>query len=149
MTWYAHVTVATIVYKENKFLLVYEDADGEKVYNQPAGHLEPQETLIDAAIRETLEETRWQVEPRAYLGISHYTSPANGVTYMRNSFIANPIKEIADYPLDKDIIKPVWLSYDEILERKDELRSPIVLNDIQRFLDGESYPLDIIYTNED
>ncbi|RZA05142.1 MAG: NUDIX domain-containing protein, partial [Moraxellaceae bacterium] len=73
MTWAPHVTVATIVERDNRFLMVYEEADGALVYNQPAGHLDPNETLQDAAIRETFEETGWTVKLTGVVGVNLYT----------------------------------------------------------------------------
>src|SRR5688572_31807102 len=74
MTWAPHVTVATIIERDDRFLMVYEEADGKKVYNQPAGHLDPNETLQEAAIRETLEETGWTVELTGVVRSEEHTS---------------------------------------------------------------------------
>lgn len=142
--WYPHVTVATVVERDGSFLLVRELADGIEVYNQPAGHLEPNETLAEAAIRETREETGWQVEPLHLLGLSQYTSPHNGITYLRTTFVARPILELVDAQLDDGILEAVWLSLDEIRARSSQLRSPMVLEDIERFLRGDQFPLELI-----
>ena len=82
-----HITVATIVERAGKFLMVKENSGGRLVYNQPAGHVEVKESLLDAAIRETLEETAWRVNLEKLLGIYQYTSPENGITYIRHCFI--------------------------------------------------------------
>ena len=87
-----HITVATIVERDGKFLMVRENSGGRLVYNQPAGHVEPSETLFDAALRETLEETAWRVELKQLLGIYQYTSAENGITYIRHCFIAKAIE---------------------------------------------------------
>ncbi len=142
--WHPHVTVATVVARNDRFLLVRELADGIEVYNQPAGHLERDETLIEAAIRETREETGWRVEPLHILGLSHYTSPHNGITYLRTTFAATPIEEIADAPLDEGILEAVWLSLEDIRGLGRQLRSPMVLDDIERFLRGDHFPLELI-----
>ncbi|MFO1368531.1 MAG: NUDIX hydrolase [Marinagarivorans sp.] len=144
MQWVPHVTVATVVEQNGKFLLVHEQSDGLCVYNQPAGHWDEHESLMDAARRETLEETGWEVELSHVLGISHYISPINGFTYLRISFIAQPLRQVPDAKLDSDIIEAVWLSYDEIQARQTQLRSPLVLNDIHRYQRGEQYPLSLI-----
>ncbi|WP_075187972.1 NUDIX hydrolase [Teredinibacter haidensis] len=144
MSWYPHVTVATLVEKEGLFLLVEEKKQGQLLLNQPAGHLEQDETLFEAAIRETLEETQWRVELKALLGNSLFTSPANGITYLRTSFIAEPIELDTLHPLDSDIERAVWLSPMEVKKNQYRLRSPMVINDIDRFLKGESYPLELI-----
>ena len=142
--WHPHVTVATVVEHNGRFLLVRELADDIEVYNQPAGHLEPGETLLEAAVRETREETGWQVEPRHILGLNHYTSPHNGITYLRTTFAATPVSEIADAQLDEGILEAVWLSVEEIRARSRQLRSPMVLDDIERFLRGDQFPLELI-----
>ncbi|WP_341938402.1 NUDIX hydrolase [Marinimicrobium sp. C2-29] len=144
MSWAPHVTVATVVERNGRFLFVYEEAEGRRVYNQPAGHLEPNESLTDAAVRETLEETRWQVRPTALLGIGLYRAPANGVTYLRHTFAAEAVEEHPQRPLDEGIIEPRWLTRDELLARESEWRSPMVLQAVDDFLDGKRYPLELL-----
>lgn len=144
MQWSPHVTVATIIEQNGRFLMVHESSEGQNVYNQPAGHWEEHETLFAAALRETREETGWEVALTHLLGISHYISPVNGFTYLRISFAAKPLRPIPDAKLDTDIIEAMWLTLDEIKTKYTHLRSPLVLNDITRYLDGESYPLSII-----
>ncbi|RZA06218.1 MAG: NUDIX hydrolase [Moraxellaceae bacterium] len=144
MTWAPHVTVATIIERDNRFLLVYEEADGHKVYNQPAGHLDPNETLQEAAIRETLEETGWTVKLTGVVGVNLYTAPSNNITYCRIAFIADAVQHDASRVLDNGIIEAVWLTYEEILERRSELRSPMTLQIIDEYLAGRRYPLNVI-----
>jgi ADP-ribose pyrophosphatase YjhB (NUDIX family) len=144
MTWAPHVTVATIVERENRFLMVYEDSDGKLVYNQPAGHLEPNETLQQAAIRETLEETRWTVRLTGVVGVNLYTSPGNGITYCRTTFIAEALQQDTFRQLDTGIIEAVWLTYEEILQRKDQLRSFMTLQIIDEYRAGRRFGLDVI-----
>ncbi|MES2674425.1 MAG: NUDIX hydrolase [Pseudomonadota bacterium] len=144
MTWAPHVTVATIIERDQKFLMVYEEADGKKVYNQPAGHLDPNETLQQAAIRETLEETGWTVKLTGVVGINLYVAPSNGVTYLRTTFIAEAISQDTERMLDTGIIEAVWLTYDEILARKEELRSPMTLQIIEDYRLGKNFPLSVI-----
>lgn len=143
MIWTAHVTVATVVEKDNRFLLVHESTDVGIVYNQPAGHLDPGETLVEAAIRETQEETGWTVSVNRILGISLYNAP-NGLTYLRTTFAAHAVEEIPNATLDKEILEAVWLTYEEILQRRPQLRSPMVLADIERYRRGISYPLELL-----
>src|SRR5690606_24023648 len=133
MTWAPHVTVATIIERDDRFLMVYEEAEGHKVYNQPAGHLDPNETLKEAAIRETLEETGWTEELTGAVGVNLYTAPSNGITYLRTTFIAKTVSHDADRPLDTGIIEAVWLTYEELLARKDQLRSPMTLQIIEEY----------------
>lgn len=140
---YPHVTVATIVERDNRFLMVRERSNGKLVMNQPAGHLELNETLIEAAVRETLEETCWHVSITGFLGVGQFIAP-NGITYIRNSFVANAEHFDEQATLDKDIVEAVWLTEEEIHQERDKLRSPMVLNDIQRYKEGKIYTLELV-----
>ncbi|MFC5694608.1 NUDIX hydrolase [Pseudomonas sp. GCM10022186] len=144
MTWQPHITVATVVEDQGRFLLVEEEAGGRAVFNQPAGHLEADETLLQAALRETLEETGWEVELTAVTGIYLYTAPSNGVTYQRVCFAARPLRHHPERPLDDGIIGPRWLTRDELLAEKDRWRSHLVLRCIDDYLAGERFPLSLI-----
>lgn len=144
MSWAPHVTVATIVERDGRFLLVYEEADGKQVYNQPAGHLDPNETLQEAAIRETLEETAWHVTLTGVVGVNLYEAPSNGVTYLRTTFIAEALNQDTERSLDTGIIEAVWLTYEEILERRAQLRSPMTLQIIDEYRAGRRFPMDVI-----
>ena len=145
MTWYPHVTVATVIEKDNRYLMVKEHAENNLVYNQPAGHLDPNESLENAACRETLEETGWDICLTGFLGVSVYKSPANNITYVRNTFVAKPLHHHRDQALDDGIVDALWLTYEEILQREHELRSPIVLKAIQDHRAGKHYPLDLVH----
>ena len=138
-----HITVATVVEKEGRFLFVEEHAEKRKVLNQPAGHLEMDESLIQAAIRETLEETGWDVEISHIVGIYLYTA-ANNVTYQRICFAGQALAKRESYVLDEGIIGPVWLSRDELLDKRDMWRSPLVLRSIDDYLNGCRASLDIL-----
>lgn len=144
MRFFPHVTVATVVERDGRFLLVYEKADEGEVYNQPAGHLEENESLVDAAIRETLEETGWHVEPTGLLGVSVYQAPANGETYVRVSFAAKAIEPKPDARLDAPIIRTEWISSKDLRAGTLPLRSPLVLKDVERYLSGTWYELDLL-----
>lgn len=144
MTWFAHVTVATVIERDDRYLMVYENTDMGPAFNQPAGHLEENETLEQAALRETLEETGWHVTLTGVLGVSLYKAPSNGVTYLRVTFAANPVTRDDDAGLDVDIIDALWLSYEEIKLRHTQLRSPLVLADIERYRSGRLSPLDLL-----
>lgn len=144
MNWYPHVTVATVVYQDGRYLLVHEHNDSGLAYNQPAGHLEEHESLEQAALRETFEETGWQVRLIGLLGVHTYRAPSNGVTYVRISFVAEPIAAVEGATLDEGIIEAVWLEYEEIVARQTQLRSPLVLTDINRFRAGNIAPLELV-----
>ena len=139
-----HITVATIVERAGKFLMVKENSGGRLVYNQPSGHVEVKESLLDAAIRETLEETAWRVNLEKLLGIYQYTSPENGITYIRHCFIAKAIEPRTERDLDEDIAEAVWVSLEELGQRESEMRSPLVLEVIRDYLKGVSYPLSTV-----
>lgn len=146
MSWTAHVTVATVVQKDERFLLVEEYTDGvvHPVFNQPAGHVEAGETLIQAALRETLEETAWQVEITDFLGIYTYTPPMfSDRSYFRFCFLAKPLYD-TQRALDTDIIAAKWLTLDE-LQHSARARSPLVIRAIHDALSGQKFPLSMIY----
>lgn len=144
MTWTPHATVATIVELDGRYLLVEEVVDGDTVLNQPAGHIEEDESILNAALRETLEETGWRVELTHLVGIYNYTAP-NGITYYRFSFAAKAIELDANAQLDDGIIGPVWLNLEELDARRSQWRSPMVKRCIEDFAAGKRYPLDLIY----
>ena len=145
-SWTPHVTVATVIEDRGRYLLVEErdKVTGELVFNQPAGHLEPNETLQQAALRETLEETGWQVALTAILGAALYTAPGNRTTYYRTSFLADPVARGQDVVLDSDIHAVHWLDYETICANAARMRSPLVISDIERHRAGTRYPLDLI-----
>jgi len=131
------------VKKGNKFLLVEEYVDGKEVINQPAGHLEEWETLPEACIRETLEETKWNIEPVSLLGIYQYRKKNDQHMYLRFAFSAKLLNETKN-ELDKKIIRVVWLSRDEIAALpENKLRSPMVLKCIDDHIAGINYPMSI------
>ena len=144
MSWPPHITVACVVERDSKFLIVEELSNDRLVLNQPAGHLDPNETLIQAAIRETYEETGWHVEPTHVLSLSKYHSPHSDTIYFRTCFIATATEHDSNAVLDEGIKRALWLSYDEVKQQSDKLRSPLVLKNIEQFLSGEHYPLSMI-----
>ena len=144
MRFTPHVTVATVVEDQGRFLLVEELAGGQAVLNQPAGHLEADESLIQAALRETLEETGWDVELTAVTGIYLYTAPSNGVTYQRVCFAAKPLRHLPDSPLDEGIIGPRWLSREQLLEQRANWRSELIIRCIDDYLAGHHFSLELI-----
>jgi len=141
--WHPHSTVATVVERDGLFLIVEELIEGRILYNQPAGHLEADETLQEGALRETLEETAWDVQLTGVLGLYHYTSD-DGTCYIRTCFIARPLQQHSGHALDTGVLRALWMSRAELELRKDQLRSQIVLRVIDDYLAGKHYPLSLI-----
>lgn len=137
--WRPDVTVACIVPQGRKFLLVEEDARGRRVLNQPAGHLEPDESLADAALRETREETGWDVTLTHLVGIYQWANPDGA--YLRFTFAAQPVRHDPQRPLDAGIVRALWMTREEIAQATN-LRSPMVLRGIEDFLAGKVIALD-------
>lgn len=138
-----HTTVATIVREQGRYLLVEELVRGRKVLNQPAGHLDPNESLIDAARRETLEETGYDVAIDHLVGIYQWQSTA-GKSFLRFAFAATPIAHYPDRDLDEGIVKALWLSRDELAAQRSVWRSPMVMRNITDFENNRQYPLSIL-----
>ena len=143
--WYAHVTVATVVERDGAFLLVEERADEGIVLNQPAGHLDPGESLLEAAVRETREETGCEIELEALLGMAQYTSPANGVTYLRTTFCGRLLRENPGAELDTEILRTLWMTPAEMRAESGRMRSPLVMASVEQYLAGHRWPLDFIF----
>lgn len=144
MSWKAHVTVAAVVERAGEFLVVQEQAENGTVYNQPAGHLEAGETLIEAVCRETLEETAYVFHPRALVGVYRHLSPVNGVTYLRFCFCGDCDPSPLSRPLDTGILGAHWLNRQTLAGQADQLRSPMVLRCIDDYLDGRRYDLELL-----
>ena len=139
-----HLTVATVIHRDGKFLMVREREGGAEVINQPAGHVEPGETLQEAALRETLEETGWRVDLTGFLGISTYCSPRNGATYYRVSFVAEPVEKVPGARLDDDVRAAEWFDLATLRAEAHRLRSPLVMAVIDNYLTGPIYPLSVV-----
>lgn len=145
MRWQPNVTVAAIVERDNQFLLVEEEVDGKTYLNQPAGHWEYGETLKDAVIRETLEETGWQFTPREVLGIYHWDHPQKEqTTFLRFAFIGDVSDYDAHYTLDDGIIQPVWMSREAIAKSIIPPRSPQLLRCVDDYLAGNRFDLSLL-----
>lgn len=144
MTWHPHITVATIVEADGRFLMVEESKGGRLVLNQPAGHLEPNETLRQAALRETLEETGWTVELSGVVGIYLYTAPSNGVTYQRVCFAATPLTHDPQRTFDEGITGALWMTRDELVAQPERWRSELILRCIDDYLAGQPYDLAVV-----
>lgn len=146
MTWKPHVTVAAIAERDGRFLLVEEETDAGIRYNQPAGHLERGESLREAVVRETLEETGYIFVPEALVGVHHWHRPASDMTFVRFVFAGAVKGHEAKRPLDQGIIAAHWLDFQEIqaLERDGRLRSPLVMGCLADWRAGQRYPLDVV-----
>lgn len=142
--WRPDATVATIVERDGRFLFVEERVRGRLVLNQPAGHLEPGESLVAAAVRETLEETGWIVRPQALVGIYQWTSPADGAAFLRFTFCAEALRQLADAVLDVGIERVLWLTRDELEARGAQARSPLVARGVDDWLAGRRLPLEAL-----
>jgi 8-oxo-dGTP pyrophosphatase MutT (NUDIX family) len=138
------VTVATIVARDGAFLVVEEQTRAGLRLNQPAGHLEAGETLVAAAMRETLEETGYRVTPTALVGIYRWQGPEDSATFVRFTFAGDVVAHDAGRALDAGILRALWLSYDEIKARRAVHRSPLVLRCVDDYRAGMRRPLDLI-----
>lgn len=138
-----HVTVACVVERDNRFLMVEELIQGEYRFNQPAGHLEANESLTEAARRETLEETAWTIDIIGFLGVCVFQAK-NGITYIRHTFAARPLTYDAQRPLDTGIITSHWLNRSEIQTLGNRLRSPMIIPTIDQYLANQIYPLAMV-----
>lgn len=141
--WRTELTVAAIAERDGRFLVVEELIDGQLVYNQPAGHLEQSETLLEAVVRETLEETGWHVRPQAVSGLYLWKSPRRGTTILRTSFVVETLEEVPNAVLDDGIERAVWLTREELVA-SDRLRSDFVLRSIDDYLAGQRLSLDVV-----
>ena len=145
MVWKPSVTVAAIVQRDGRFLLVEEHTTRGQLFNQPAGHLDPGESLIEAVARETLEETACAFEPTGLLGVYQYHSSADDVTYIRFAFTGNISGPEPDRPLDTGIIRALWLTPQEIRRETARHRSPLVMRCVDDYLAGRRFPLDLLH----
>lgn len=144
MKWKPHATVAAIVEENGKFLLVEETTDRGNRFNQPAGHLEDNETLQQAVIRETLEETAYVFHPTSLLGVYHWKHEHNDTTYLRFAYIGKVSDHQPARGLDDGIIRTVWMTADEIRSNAMLMRSPQVITCIDDYLSGKHFPLSVI-----
>lgn len=142
--WKPHATVGCVIEREGRFLFVEERTSEGMRINQPAGHLEKGESLLQAALRETLEETAWQVQLDGLVGVYRWRMAQRDRTYLRFCFHGRPLSEEAERPLDHGIIRSVWLSREELSAPPCPLRSPLVLACLDDYLAGRRYPLDLL-----
>lgn len=143
--WRPNVTVAAVIERKGRFLIVEEEVSEGLRLNQPAGHLEPDESLIDAVRRETLEETAYQFEPEALVGMYQWRRPKDGVTYLRFTFSGQIIGDepAADAQLDSGIVRALWLSAEELAACVARHRSPLIMRSLQDWQAGKRFGLDL------
>lgn len=144
MIWKPHTTVAAVIERDGRFLMVEESIEGRVVINQPAGHLDPNETLTAAVIRETREETAWDFNPQAITGVYLWTHPESQRTYLRATFCGDCHNHDPQQKLDEGIIRAVWMTRQQLQDNADRLRSPMVLRCIDDYLAGQRFPLELL-----
>ena len=145
MVWKPHVVVASVIEQDGRFLFVEEFIRGQQVINQPAGHVEHGESLIDAVIRETLEETGYHFEPTAFLGALLLDHPDPQRVYLRFTFTGNLLGKEPNYTIDPDIIATHWLTPEELRHHpRLSPRSDLVFQALDLYYSGKHYPLDCL-----
>ena len=147
MSWIPHITVASVVEEDKKYLLVEEYVHDLVVLNQPAGHLEENETIVEACAREVLEETAYKVRVDYLIGIYQERERNSLDMWLRFCFKCTVENEIIDRKLDKNIIRKVWLNKDDIVNPRYNLRSNMVLKCINDYESGQRYPNEVIQSS--
>ena len=144
MVWKPDVTVAAVVERDGRFLLVEEHTERGLLFNQPAGHLDADESIVEAVIRETLEETAWVIAPVHLFGVYRWRPSDSEVTYVRFAFCGRAQTHHPGRVLDAGIVRAVWLSPDEIRASRDRHRSPLVVRCMEDYLAGVRAPLELL-----
>lgn len=145
MIWKPRLTVAAVIERNHQFLMVEETIAGRSTVNQPAGHVEDGESILDAVIRETFEETAWKFQPQYLLGIYRWVHE-DGDTFIRASFAGSVTDFDPGHSLDPDIDAARWLTMSELAqaEQQGRLRSPLVMRTISDFHAGKRFPLELL-----
>lgn len=144
MRWNPHLTVAAVLERDQHFLFVEEDIQGRLTLNQPAGHVESGESLLEAVVREVSEETAWEFAPEALVGIYRWHRSADGKTFFRFCFAGQLLQHHPEQALDRDITATTWLTPAELYAQAERHRSPLVSRCMQDYLAGRRYPLDLL-----
>ena len=142
--WKPNVTVAALIERDGRFLLVEEETDDGLRFNQPAGHLDSGESLVDACAREALEETAWSFRPTALVGVYQWPRPQGDITYLRFAFCGELGQHHPGRKLDEGIVRAVWMTPDEIRASTDRHRSPLIWQCVSDYRSGRRYPLELI-----
>jgi 8-oxo-dGTP pyrophosphatase MutT (NUDIX family) len=137
------VTVAAVIEQAGRFLMVEEDYDGKRVLNQPAGHLDPGESLVHACTREVMEETAHRFTPTSLVGIYRWYYAPRDVTFIRFTFAGELDGMEEGRALDKEIVAAHWYSRDELVQKAGMHRTPLVMTCIDDYLAGKRFPLDV------
>lgn len=141
--WKPNVTVAAVLERDGRYLLVEEETDDGVLLNQPAGHLEPDESIIQGAVREAFEESAYRFEPAALVGVYRWSHPKRGVVYLRFAFTGAIVGHEPDHPLDTGILRAVWMTPEQIRASADRHRSPLVVRCMEDHVAGRRYPLEL------
>ncbi len=147
--------MAAVIEQNGRFLLVEEHTPEGLRLNNPAGHLDPGESIVDGCAREALEETAHAFTPQALVGVylSRFQRPqtdgteTQDITYLRFAFCGRVGELQAERPLDRGIVRTLWLTPDEVRASADRHRSPLVVQCMEDYLRGQRYPLDLINTH--
>mgnify|MGYP006349624547 CR=1 FL=1 len=151
--WKPNVTVAAIIERDGRFMLVEEHTVDGLRPNNPAGHLDPGESPAQGAARETLEETAWHFTPTALVGIylSRFARAtpdgADSITYLRFAFCGLLGAFESERPLDTGIVRALWMTPDEVRASATRHRSPLVVQSMEDYLRGQRYPLELVQTD--
>jgi 8-oxo-dGTP pyrophosphatase MutT (NUDIX family) len=144
MVWKPHVTVAAVIERDGRFLLVEEHTSSGLQFNQPAGHLEENESLIAAVKREVYEETAWQFEPEYLVSIQLWRKKPRSPSFLRCCFAGQCHSHDPNQPLDEGVVATHWLTREEILLQQHRLRSPLVSISVDEYLSGQRHPLSLL-----
>jgi len=144
MVWKPNVTVAAIVEREGRFLLVEEKTDDGLMLNQPAGHLEANESLVEGAAREALEETAYEFTPEYLVGVYRWQHPERDLTYLRFAFAGRLGTHHPERTLDTGIVRALWLTAAEVRASRGRHRSPLVVRCIEDYQRGARAPLELL-----
>jgi ADP-ribose pyrophosphatase YjhB (NUDIX family) len=142
--WKPNVTVAAVIERDGRFLLVEEETPEGLRFNQPAGHLEAGESLLQASVREALEETAHRFVPEYLVGIYQWTRPQGDITYLRFALGGRVEGEEAGRALDAGIVRALWMTADEVRATRDRHRSPLILQCIEDWAAGQRFPLSLL-----
>jgi 8-oxo-dGTP pyrophosphatase MutT (NUDIX family) len=137
------VTVAAVIEQAGRFLMVEENYEGARVLNQPAGHLDPGESLVDACTREVMEETAHRFTPDSLVGIYRLYYEPRDITFLRFTFAGRLDGVEPGRALDKEIVAAHWYTRDELVDRSAMHRTPLVMACIDDYLAGKRYPLGV------